>query len=196
MMRTKYSPIQIKKDSVRGYRLCTEMDVKLPRTEVFDFFSDAMQLERITPPWVKFSVVTPQPIEMRSGLLLDYRLKIHSIPIGWRTEIREWAPPEKFIDIQLKGPYRQWHHEHLFEDLGNGWTRVKDQVHYIPRGGSLIHRFMVKPDLVKIFTFRQDRLTEIFNERIENRASASNPPNRQPGLVAVHSTGTTRELNS
>lgn len=173
-MTTNYTAVQIEDDSAGGYRLSTQMDVELPRAEVFDFFSDAMQLERITPPWVKFSVVTRQPIEMVSGLLLDYRLKIHGVPIGWRTEIKDWDPPYKFMDIQLKGPYRQWHHEHLFEDLGNGWTRVKDQVHYLPRGGSAIHRWLVKPDLVKIFTYRQESLSKIFNERIRNRTSPSN----------------------
>lgn len=144
-----------------GYILTASMKVDLPIQPVFDFFSNAMNLEAITPPWLHFSVLTPHPIEMREGLLLDYRLYLHRIPIRWRTEIESWQPPYRFVDQQLKGPYKRWFHEHTFEEVDGG-TLVKDQVHYIPRGGALIHRWFVKPDLLKIFGFRQKTLAEIF----------------------------------
>ncbi|MEL7496404.1 MAG: SRPBCC family protein [Planctomycetota bacterium] len=144
-----------------GYVLTASMTVDLPIQPVFEFFSDAMQLESITPPWLHFSVLTPQPIEMRKGLLLDYKLYLHRIPIKWRTEIAEWDPPYRFVDTQLKGPYKRWYHTHTFEEH-NGQTLVKDHVHYIPRGGSLIHRFFVKPDLLKIFGYRQEQLAKLF----------------------------------
>ncbi len=164
------SQLQIKPDPTGGYRLTAEMTIALPRKEVFAFFSDAMQLESITPPWLKFSVETPQPIVMTEGLLLDYRLRLHGIPIRWRTEIDVWQPPFRFVDMQLRGPYKRWYHEHTFEER-DGVTIVKDNVHYIPRGGAIVHRLFVKPDLFKIFGYRQQRLKEIFSEREHHHAS-------------------------
>lgn len=153
--------IKIIRDSTSGYRLTAEMEVEQPLERVFGFFSDAMQLERITPPWLHFKVLTLPPIEMRKGLLLDYQLYLHRIPIRWRTEISVWEPPFRFVDQQLRGPYKLWHHEHTFTEIA-GKTIVRDEVHYIARGGSLIHRFFVQPDLEKIFKFRQDELRKIF----------------------------------
>ena len=167
--------ITFENDSQGGYRLRAEMIVQLPRTEVFDFFADAMELERITPPWLNFSVLTQMPVEMREGLLLDYKLHIHRIPIYWQTEISVWERPYRFVDQQLKGPYKRWYHEHTFEETDHG-TLVRDDVHYIPRGGRLLHKFMVRPDLEKIFTFRQDRLKEIFDEKIANRPKPIQTP--------------------
>lgn len=151
-----------------GFVLTASMEIALPREEVFDFFSDAMQLESITPPWLNFSVLTDHPIEMREGLLLDYKLYLHWVPIKWRTKICNWDPPFRFVDMQLRGPYKRWHHEHTFEEVG-GKTIVHDRVHYIPRGGSLIHHWFVKPDLMKIFNYRQSRLREIFGQRSKSR---------------------------
>ena len=149
-----------------GYRLTTQQQINLPRSEVFSFFADAMQLERITPPFLDFSVLTPQPIEMRAGLLLDYKLYLHRIPIKWRTKINVWDPPFRFVDSQLRGPYKHWHHEHVFEEIDGGRkTLVKDNVHYVPRGGLIVHKYFVKPDLLKIFQYRQDRIREIFGEQ-------------------------------
>lgn len=149
-------------DARVGYHLRAEVIVESPIDEVFHFFSSAENLESITPPWLNFRIVTPMPIEMRRGALLDYKIRLHMIPIRWRTEIADWQPPFKFVDQQLKGPYKRWWHEHTFEDLGNGLTLVRDEVHYIPRGGSLLHRLMVKPDLKRIFTYRQQQLAEHF----------------------------------
>lgn len=147
-----------------GYRLKASMQVQCPIERVFEFFSDAANLEAITPPWLNFQILTPMPLEMSQGALLDYKIRLHYVPIKWRTEICVWQPPHKFVDQQLKGPYKKWYHEHTFEDAGNGITNVNDDVHYIPRGGSLIHRLLVKPDLEKIFAYRQSRLTEIFDQ--------------------------------
>jgi len=168
--------ILIESDDEVGYRLKAEMTIDLPREQVFEFFADATELERITPPWLHFSVLTPQPIEIKKGQLLDYRLKLHGIPIYWQTEIAEWERPFRFVDQQLKGPYQRWYHEHTFLEL-DGKTIVRDNVHYIPRGGALIRPFLqrmfVGPDLEKIFGFRQDKLTEIFAEKIAKRSSGS-----------------------
>ncbi|MFK7765879.1 MAG: SRPBCC family protein [Mariniblastus sp.] len=157
-----------------GYRLQAEMFVGLPREQVFNFFADARELERITPEWLNFAILTPLPVEMRQGLLLNYRIKLHHIPIHWTTEICVWEPSVRFVDQQIKGPYKRWYHEHTFEEVEGG-TLVRDEVHYIPRGGSLIHRWMVRPDLEKIFKFRQDTLQEIFDEMIAKRTPVSMP---------------------
>lgn len=161
----------------RGFVLTASMEIDLPREEVFDFFSDAMQLESITPPWLNFSVLTPQPITIEQGSLLDYKLYLHRIPIRWRTEICVWDPPFRFVDTQLRGPYSRWYHEHTFEEV-DGKTLVKDHVHYIPRGGALIHRWFVKPDLLKIFNYRMDKLRQIFGEK--TRAARVEESRRQP----------------
>jgi ligand-binding SRPBCC domain-containing protein len=153
--------IKIEKDPQEGYRLIAEMTIQRPRSEVFAFFSDAMQLEKITPPWLNFSVLTKPPIEMREGLLLDYQLYLHRVPIKWRTEIAVWEPDNRFVDQQLRGPYKRWYHEHTFEEV-EGATICRDNVHYIPRGGRFIHNWFVRPDLEKIFTYRQQKLSEIF----------------------------------
>ena len=118
-------------DKKNGYWLRAEMFVEHPLETVFDFFADAKQLERITPSTLNFKILTPMPVEMKAGLLLDYQISIHKIPIKWRTEIAVWEPPYRFIDRQLKGPYRLWHHEHTFEETENG-TLVKDRVLYKP----------------------------------------------------------------
>lgn len=156
--------LQFSRDPDKGYRLNAVQWFDLPLDQVFPFFADAMELERITPEFLNFKVLTPKPINIQEGTLIDYRLKLHGIPIKWRTEICVWEAPYRFVDQQLRGPYKRWYHEHTFEEI-DGKTKVCDNVHYIPRGGSLIHKFLVKPDLEKIFRFRQDRLREIFNEK-------------------------------
>jgi ligand-binding SRPBCC domain-containing protein len=153
--------LTFEKDSKKGYRLYAERMVDLPLKVVFDFFSDARQLEAITPPWLNFSILNPPPIEMRAGLLLDYKLSLRGIPLKWQSEISVWEPPLRFVDQQTKGPYRFWQHEHLLDEV-DGKTRVRDNVHYDPRGGALVHRLLVRPDLKRIFTYRQTALGEIF----------------------------------
>ncbi len=162
MANTKQEQIFIEKHPESGYVLKTEMVVRFPIEVVFGFFSDAQNLEAITPPWVNFKILTEMPVQLRQGSLLDYSIRLHGIPIKWRTEICEWNAPHYFVDQQLRGPYKKWYHEHSFVDLGDGTTLVRDKVHYNPRGGSLIHKYFVKPDLRKIFEYRQRKLAEIF----------------------------------
>lgn len=139
-----------------------EQQLPLPRETVFPFFADAANLQAITPPWVGFEILTPQPIEMRVGALIDYRIRLHGIPLRWRTRISVWEPPYRFVDEQIRGPYTLWHHEHRFEENQDG-TLMTDLVHYrIPfdwmPGSELIHRFFVRPDLERIFEFRRGAL--------------------------------------
>ncbi|MGI9038857.1 MAG: SRPBCC family protein [Gemmatimonadota bacterium] len=143
----------------------TIQDLGAPPSEVFPFFADAFNLERITPPFLRFRVVTPAPIEMRPGALLDYRLRIHGVPIRWRTEITAWDPPRRFVDEQLHGPYRTWVHEHVFEPLdGGGRTRVSDTVRYAAIGGRVIERLFVDRDVERIFAYRRTMLTAEFGD--------------------------------
>jgi len=157
-------PISIERHDTEGFILTADMEIDRPIEEVFEFFSSAENLEMITPPWLHFNIVTPLPIEMQKGALVDYRLKLHGIPIKWRTEIESWLPPHRFVDQQLRGPYKRWFHEHTFEALGPNKTLAKDKVHYIPRFGSLVHKYFVKPDLLKIFTYRQEQLWAHFSK--------------------------------
>ncbi len=98
---------------------------------------------------------------MRPGTLIDYRITVHGLPIRWRTEIAEWEPPHRFVDVQLSGPYTRWHHTHTFEE-SEGGTRCLDHVHYRPRGGALVHWLFVRRDVERIFQYRQQRLQELF----------------------------------
>lgn len=149
---------------MREYTLHTELWLARPPAEVFPFFAEARNLEAITPPWLKFEVLTPAPIAMRPGMLIDYRIRVHGIPIRWRTEIAEWQPPHRFVDVQLRGPYHLWHHTHTFEE-SDGGTRCGDHVRYRPRGGALIHWLFVRRDLKRIFQYRQQRLNQLFGSK-------------------------------
>lgn len=155
-------PISIERHPQEGFVLTADLVIEQPVNEVFSFFSSAENLEKITPPWLHFNIVTPTPIKMKQGSLIDYRLKLHGIPIKWRTEIEAWQPPHRFVDQQLRGPYKKWFHEHTFEALGPNRTLAKDRVHYIPRFGSLVHKYFVRPDLEKIFGYRQEQLEKHF----------------------------------
>lgn len=140
-----------------AYQLRVEQWLPRPIDEVFDFFADAFRLEDITPPWLHFHVVTPKPIAMSPGTLIDYKLRLHGLPVRWRTEISEWSPPRRFVDRQLVGPYRLWHHLHEFEERDGG-TLVKDTVDYKVPGGPLVHGLLVRRDLETIFRYRHERL--------------------------------------
>jgi len=146
---------------VRVFELITEQRIDRPRPEVFAFFAEAENLERITPPWLRFRIDSRRPIEMRVGALIDYRLRLRGVPMRWRSEITVWEPPHRFRDVQRKGPYRLWEHEHRFEEEGGG-TRVIDHVRYAVPGGTLINRLFIKRDVAAIFRYREKRLAEIF----------------------------------
>jgi ligand-binding SRPBCC domain-containing protein len=136
-----------------------EQSQRLPAAPeaVFPFFADALNLERITPDWLGFRVLTPGPIAMERGTLIEYRLKLHGVPIRWLTRIEAWQPPHRFVDVQVRGPYKAWHHTHSFEPDGDG-TLMGDTVRYaMPFGplGELARRAFVARDLARIFEFRQ-----------------------------------------
>ena len=133
-----------------------------PRDEVFAFFAAAENLERITPPELRFRIVTPLPVGMSAGTLIDYRLGLFGVPFGWRTRITEWRPPHMFVDEQLEGPYREWVHTHTFVDVPGG-TRVGDEVRYrlplFPAGE--VAWPVVRLQIERIFRYRKRRLTEL-----------------------------------
>ena len=155
---------------MREFKMQTELWLPRPRHEVFPFFAEARNLETLTPPWLKFIVLTPTPIVMRPGTLIDYRITVHGLPIRWRTKIAEWDPPQQFVDLQLRGPYTLWHHTHTFEERDGG-TLCRDHVRYRPRGGALVHWLFVRRDVERIFQYRQQRLKAIFGYK-PNHSSA------------------------
>lgn len=131
--------------------------------ETFAFFCDAVNLEQITPSWLNFSIRTKAPIAMREGTEIDYTIVLHGFPIPWKTRIDVWEPGIRFVDRQLSGPYRWWHHEHRFEAVEGG-TRVIDHVEFLPRLAWLTRGWVAR-DVQRIFAFRQARLREIFQGR-------------------------------
>lgn len=147
----------------RSYLLETEFFIHRPIAQVFEFFSNARNLERITPPWLRFEVLTPDPIQMDAGTLIDYRLRVRGLPLRWRSEITAWEPPYRFVDEQRRGPYYHWHHEHLFESVEGG-TLVRDEVTYQAPGGIIVNRLLVAPDLRRVFEYRRKALIETFGE--------------------------------
>ena len=135
-----------------------------PRAEVFEFFSEARNLEQITPPMLRFHVVTPEPIHMGEGTLIQYKLLIRGVPWGWLTKITRWNPPFVFADVQLKGPYKKWDHTHRFIEE-NGGTRMIDEVVYeLPFGplGDLVHALLVRRDVEQIFEYRNSVIGALF----------------------------------
>ena len=150
-----------KQQGSSGHCLTTELLVGEPREQVFNFFADAFQLETLTPPWLHFSVQTSPPIEMHAGRLIDYKLRLHGIPIRWRSKISDWQPPFQFVDEQVKGPYSYWHHLHTFEEVSGG-TLVRDVVNYAVPLGFITHPLLVRGDLTKIFEFRRQTMGRIF----------------------------------
>jgi ligand-binding SRPBCC domain-containing protein len=140
--------------------LRTEVVLPAPLDAAFAFFADAWNLERITPPWLHFRIRTPRPLTMREGAELEYEIRLHGLPIPWRTRIDVWEPGVRFVDRQSLGPYRWWRHEHRFETVPEG-TRIVDHVEYQPRvrwlSGPLVHR-----DVGRIFSYRRDALLRLF----------------------------------
>jgi ligand-binding SRPBCC domain-containing protein len=138
-----------------------------PLNEVFDFFSKAENLNEVTPTDLSFNILTPSPIPMKAGTLIDYRIKLMGIPFYWRTTISEWEPPYRFVDQQLRGPYILWHHEHIFEEKGDH-VLMTDRVHYLSPGWflePLIDRLFVRKQLDKIWSYRDTRFKEIFGKK-------------------------------
>jgi ligand-binding SRPBCC domain-containing protein len=155
--------------AMKTYRLRTQIWLKQSRDRVFKFFADPHNLERLTPPWLHFEILTAPDITIRQGTLLDYRLRLRGIPLRWQSEISVWQPPHQFVDRQIKGPYKLWVHEHTFAEQDNG-TVVGDYVEYAVAGGPLVQKFFVAPDLEQIFQYRYRVLQNLFN--LESRAPA------------------------
>jgi len=148
---------------VRLHRLEREQLVPGSVPGVFRFFAEARNLERITPPWLGFEVVTPEPIQMGPGTLIDYRLRVRGVPVRWTSRIEEWETERAFADRQLRGPYRVWHHRHEFEACAGG-TVVRDRVRYaLPLGplGELARVAVVRRDLERIFDFRREAVRRL-----------------------------------
>lgn len=138
--------------------------VRRPLKEVFTFFANPRNLQLLTPPFLNFRILTPDPIEMREGTLIDYRISVRGLPLRWRTRIEEFEPMRSFVDIQLRGPYRTWRHHHVFTAIAEG-TEVHDHVEYtLPFGpvGRLAHALIVQRDLRAIFAYRCEAITRVF----------------------------------
>jgi len=146
------------------YVLERKQIIERPREEVFEFFADAGNLERITPPELNFQIVTPLPIDIKKGALIDYKLKLRGISITWKTEITGWNPPHDFVDSALKSPYKQWIHLHKFTIGKGGETIMEDRVRYrlpLEPFGALAHWYVEK-ELNYIFDYRYKVIEEIF----------------------------------
>jgi ligand-binding SRPBCC domain-containing protein len=148
-----------------------------PLERVFEFFSAARNLERITPSWLRFEVRTPEPVPMEVGTLIDYRLHYRGVPLGWTSQIEVWEPGRQFVDRQLRGPYGLWHHRHTFFEAAAG-TVIEDEVHYAaPFGvlGELAQPLLIERDLRRIFDYRQEAVRRILDEAT---------PRKGPGACA------------
>lgn len=148
---------------MRTHRLTSEIALAAPHDEVFAFFSDAANLGALTPEFLQFRVLSPTPIEMRRGARIDYRLTVHGVPLRWQSEITHWLPPWRFVDRQVRGPYRLWVHEHEFEERDGG-TLCADRVTWAAEGDWLVGRWLVAPDLEQIFAHRRQALARRFGE--------------------------------
>ena len=148
---------------MRVHEFQTELWLPLPPDELFPFFADAANLDALTPPWLQFHIVTPPPIVLREGALIDYRLRVRGVPLRWRTRINVWQPPHRFEDEQIRGPYRKWIHEHKFE-ARDGGTLARDAVRYAVPFDFMAHRWLVRPDVEKIFQYRAEVLQQRFGD--------------------------------
>ena len=147
---------------MKTFTLTNELWLPQQPQDVFPFFADAFNLERLTPPSLGFQVLTPPPIEMKVGTLIDYRVRLRGIPMRWQSEITEWEPPHRFVDEQRRGPYRLWIHEHTFTSQDGG-TMAKDTVQYAVLGGAIVQRLFVASELKRIFQYRNAALKDHFS---------------------------------
>jgi ligand-binding SRPBCC domain-containing protein len=153
----------------RAQRLDGDLD------DVFAFFADARNLERITPPWLRFRVTTRGDIPMAAGTFLQYALRLRGVPVRWDTLIQAWDPPHRFVDVQVRGPYRLWEHTHTFEPLEGGGVLMRDVVRYaLPLGplGTLAHAVLVRRDVARIFDHRRGAVPAL----VAGAGGAASPP--------------------
>ena len=147
----------------RPKKLHSQTTLNASLEETFAFFSDASNLERLTPPWLNFAIRTPMPVSMRAGIEIDYRISLYGLPMPWRSRIDVWEPGRRFVDRQIIGPYRWWRHEHQFEQADEG-TRVSDEVEYVPRVEWLTNHLVTR-QLEEIFSYRRNVLHAMFGRR-------------------------------
>ena len=141
------------------YELTDQFEVPASPDDVWAFFSRAENLPEITPPWLGFKIATPGPLALERGSLIDYTIRWAGLPLRWRTKIVDWTPPRQFIDLQLRGPYALWHHQHTFEPTPRGTVLCSDNVTYkLPAGplGRIAQPLIVRRQLLEIFRFRRD----------------------------------------
>ncbi len=159
----------------RTHRLERTELIQRPLDAVFSFFADAMNLEAITPRFLRFRILTPTPVEMRRGARIDYAMSLFGVPVRWRTRITEWEPGVRFVDEQEAGPYAVWRHTHEFVPRGEA-TLVRDVVEYaLPLGplGTLAHSLLVRRTLARIFDFRRDATRRLLDPAAVDRARAA-----------------------
>ena len=148
----------------KNYILSFQQQVSRPLGEVFDFFSRAENLEALTPPWLNFKILDVMPTPIRQGTLINYSLRVHGIPLRWTSEIVAWEPPHRFVDLQRRGPYKLWRHEHRFE-ARDGGTLISDTINLaLPLGllGLLAYKVKVRSDVQEIFSFREKTIHALF----------------------------------
>ncbi|MFN0108235.1 MAG: SRPBCC family protein [Blastocatellia bacterium] len=163
---------------MKVYVLEREQTISRSKRETFSFFSDASNLERITPPFLRFKILTKSPIEMKSGTLIKYRIKLFGIPLNWLTKIELWEPEDFFVDTQLTGPYSLWRHSHTFEEIRPNQTLIRDTVEYsLPFGvlGMLTHELFVKHTLKIIFDYRAKMTAQLLEAQVYPIAQSSQP---------------------
>lgn len=146
-----------------GFVLEREQLVKRPLEELFAFFADPMNLEVLTPPWLRFRVLESSTPTIEEGTTIDYALRLHGIPLRWRSLISRWNPPYEFVDEQVRGPYRSWVHHHGFEETDGG-VLVRDRVEYRVPGGALMNSLFIRRDLDQIFQYRQDSQARVLSD--------------------------------
>jgi ligand-binding SRPBCC domain-containing protein len=149
---------------MRTFQHQTHLWLPQPREQIFAFFADPNNLEKITPPWLRFEITSPNLFAVGRGTRIDYRLRIRGFPLRWQSEITAWEPPARFVDQQTRGPYRLWIHDHTFDEHEGG-TMVGDSVVYAVTGGKLVQKLWVAPDLARIFHYRHEVLQHLFNPR-------------------------------
>lgn len=161
------------------HRLARSQDVWRPRSEVFGFFSDAKNLERITPDFLRFHILFADAhAPVFEGMLIDYRLRLGGIPLHWQSRIESFDPPHGFVDVQTRGPYRSWRHIHTFEEIPGG-TRIIDEVDYeMPLAflGSLAHAMFVRRTLERIFDYREATVRRLFGPEPQESTVFSGKP--------------------
>ena len=150
---------------MKNYRLNKSQFIRKPIDEVFSFFSNPENLEKLTPKYLKFKIITPLPIIMDKGQTIEYTIKLRGFSMRWSSIISLYNPPYSFIDEQVMGPYSKWHHTHKFTEIDDGTLIEDDVIYRIPLGwiGKLANYIFVKNDLEKIFQYRKEKIIKIFS---------------------------------